>query len=312
MATEAQLTSVLKDVVQEIRIQSLTKHVRQYHGEGSAKFTNWLTDMDQLATTCDSERMCVLATLTLGGMAGTYTARVIQENPGIQWADLRKKLRERFSEVDAYMARERCRRLRQNKGESVQNFGERLLAAAREAFDNVNEPEVQQILVETFQKGVSDDRLARKLIRKRFDTLERAVEFASEEQVAERTFEMYRSRQAPEEPMEVDVVQTPGTEESLGAIQKSIQELNSKLERVAKQVRRPNKGTPPVHQVPLQQTPSVPKGPGPDFTVPPPPFVPAPVAATKYRWTDDGRPICAACGRIGHVQRRCRFQKRGN
>ena len=113
--------------------------------------------MDQLAISVDSEKMCVLATLTLGGMAGTYTARMLKENPRIQWLDLRRKLRERFSEVDAYMAKEKCHRLRQTKGESVQNFGERLLAAACEAFDNVTEAEVQQFMVETFQKGVTDD-----------------------------------------------------------------------------------------------------------------------------------------------------------
>ena len=174
-------------------------------------------------------------------------------------------------------------------------------------------------LVETFQKGVTDDRLARNLIRKIFDTLERAVEYATEEQVAERTFEMYRNHPVPE-PMEVDVVQNNGTEESLGAIQKSIKELNVKLERVAKQVKRPtnNPNHVPVPSRPnppfgRQQTPYVPNGPVPDVTVPPPPFVPAPAAATKYRWTADGRPICAACGRTGHVQRRCRSQQmRGN
>ena len=68
-------STALKEVIQEIRMQNLTKHVRPFHGEGSAKFRNWLTDMDQLGITVDSERMCVLASLTLGGLAGTFVSR---------------------------------------------------------------------------------------------------------------------------------------------------------------------------------------------------------------------------------------------
>ena len=37
MAAEQIITNALKDVVQEIRVQSLTKLVRNFHGEGTSK-----------------------------------------------------------------------------------------------------------------------------------------------------------------------------------------------------------------------------------------------------------------------------------
>ena len=52
-------------------LQNLRKHVRTFHGGGTAKFQNWLTDMELLAITMDSETMCVLATLKLEGLAAT-------------------------------------------------------------------------------------------------------------------------------------------------------------------------------------------------------------------------------------------------
>ena len=125
MAAEQIITNALKDVVQEIRVQSLTKHVRNFHGEGASKFSSWLKDMQQLSSTCDSERMCVLATLTLGGSAGTFVARTLKENPRISWEELKKLLKTRYSELtDPFMAKKKCRRMQQRSGKSVKNFAE--------------------------------------------------------------------------------------------------------------------------------------------------------------------------------------------
>ena len=52
---DQQIANALGHVVQELRIQSLAKHVRDYHGEGTQKFMSWLQDVDQLATPSDSE-----------------------------------------------------------------------------------------------------------------------------------------------------------------------------------------------------------------------------------------------------------------
>ena len=201
------MASAMKDVVQEIRLQNLTRHVRAYHGEGTEKFLTWLKDIDQLVPTVDSERMCILATITLGGSAGIFASRTLKENPGISWTDFRKKMVDRFSDLsDPFVAQERCRHLKQRPGESVVNFAERLTSAATEAFPDIQSPQTQRTLIEIFQRGVISDHLARSLIRKKFETLSAAVTHATEEQRAERAFEMSRNHLPPPEPMEIDVV----------------------------------------------------------------------------------------------------------
>ena len=137
---DSHVTAALQSVVQEIRVGALTKHVRNYHGEGTTKFYNWLSDMDQLSNTVDSDRMCVLATMTLGtggGTAGLYVGRLT--NTPITWKDLRQKLRDRFGDADnPRLSKEKFRNTKQHKGESVQNYAERLRAAAKDLFDDID------------------------------------------------------------------------------------------------------------------------------------------------------------------------------
>ena len=238
------LSNALENVVQEIRIQSLTKHVRACHGEGTTKFTNWLQDMNQVATTCDSERICVLATLTLGGTAGILISRMIKEDATISWETLRKKLRERYGDDDIRWALEKLRHMKQKKGEAVQNFAERLRAAGRDAFQNPVSEEAQKEMVNIFQKGLQDDQLVRRLIRKRFNKFEEAVDYAADEQRTDRTFDRYRHKDETE-PMEIDLVRAEG---ELTDLKKTVQDLERKLEKATKA--KPNntpRYRPPYH-----------------------------------------------------------------
>ena len=365
--TEQFFTTALKDIIQEIRMQNLTKHVRTFHGEGTAKFQNWLTDMDQLAITIDSEKMCVLATLTLGGLAGTFVSRYMKENPQTQWQTLRAKLRERFSDAaDLAYAQEQCRRTRQKKDENIQNFAERLRTAAADAFDNLASPDTQRTLVEIFQKGVQSDYLSRQIIRKKFTNFEQAVDFAVDETRADRTFQLCRDRPAPQEPMDVDAVRT---DDKLDQLRTDVDRLTKQLDRMTRRPHhpsnpprapfRPQSAPPRFRQVPSHpqsrghitqrphhitqrpptsaahmtyvpdaasapppQPPSNPYRqqyqPGPaaagfqptPYQHPPPATDPSPASAhatrTPYQWTHDGKPICAACGRVGHIRRQCR------
>ena len=234
------ITNAIKDVVQELRVQSLTKHVRNFHGEGAEKFANWLKDMDQISATCDSTRMCVLATLTLGGSAGSFVSRLLKSSPNMTWTDLRSSIKGRYSELtDPFLAKERCRHLKQKQSESVQNFAERLGTVAADAYDDISPPHVQLDLVDIFQRGVKDDRLARNLIRKRFQKLDEAVSYACEEQRTDRTFELFRHTHS-EEPMDVDVVHaTKGMDEQLDQIQSNVEKLATQLDKVSKQMRPP-------------------------------------------------------------------------
>lgn len=311
MSQETIVTAALQSLVQEIRVSSLTKHVRTYQGEGTAKFYQWLTDMDQLSNTVDSDRMCVLATLTLGGPAGLYVAR-LTKTP-ITWTDLRRRLRDRYGEAeDPRIAREKLRNIRQNKGETVQNYAERLRAAADDLFDNIDSDEAQGMLVDTFQRGLKDDRLARVLIRKNCKSLDELENEAITEQQTEKIFHLYRRDE--QEPMEVDVVKRDEVQE----LRKTVSELEKKLEQTKRvpprqqpQTQRRYNNQRQGQSYPQTTPPPPPHMYGPPTRpVPPPPhmytYPPPPLPTQRHRWTPDGRPICSTCGRIGHKSRTCR------
>ena len=165
---EQTLVETMKDISMEIRVQGLTQHVRSFSGESSNKFHDWAKDMDSIACTADDKRMRILATRTLSGPAGKFACRLITQNPNIRWLELRRQLRDRYSDLkDPYCAREKLQKVRQKKGELIQNYSERLQDVASEVFDDPSSADSQRTLVEVFQKGVSDDRLARALIRKK-------------------------------------------------------------------------------------------------------------------------------------------------
>lgn len=337
--TEGELiVKQMQDVVQEIRAQGLTQNVRTFNGESSTKFHDWVRDMDSIYCTTDDERMRLLATRTLCGPAGKFACRLINEKPTISWRELRLKLRERYSEFqDPYCAQMKLRQLKQHAGELVQNFSERIQTIASEAFDNISTPEAQRFLVEVFQKGVANDRLARSLIHKKFDKLQSAVDFACSEQQTDRTFQMCRGPTAlTEEPMDIDVVRTSGSTK-IDKLENSLEELSAKLNVVTDQVlafqqhsHRQQPITRPTHYNNRNSTPNF--NPNRQNTS----FYRSRVPQTsqrfeyprrtqftrqqtpvqgqsqqqhnrsQYKWTSDGRPICVFCSRIGHTQRNCR------
>ena len=338
---EQSITLALTNVVQELRIQNLSGHVRAFHGEGSQKFKNWLQDMDQISPSLDSERMCILATMTLGGSAGKFVTRTIKEVERITWQILRQKLQERYGEaVDSYLAREKVRKMKQQKGESVQNYAERLLAAATDAFEDTESTDVQRTLVEIFQGGVMEDGLAKGLIRKQFHNLDAAVTYATQEQQASRTFEMCRS--AKPEAMGVDVVQA--TDETLTKLQTNIENLTKKVDQLNRQVsgqnrhrnnytprprgdapppfdprRPPPSGPPPQPMHGQRLSATLKPGMGPNtverqvtYGTRPYQWVQFGPPRTAHRWTKDNRPICSTCGQPGHMRRECRAGKPGN
>lgn len=295
--------------------------------------------MDSIACTADDKRMRILATRTLSGPAGKFACRLITQNPNIRWLELRRQLRDRYSDLkDPYCAREKLQKVRQKKGELIQNYSERLQDVASEVFDDPSSADSQRTLVEVFQKGVSDDRLARALIRKKFSTLPDAVKFASEEQQTDRTFELCRGKLDVEEPMEIDVVRSDPQNDRIERLEKCLSDVGSKLDQLTKHVVK-NQRANQVHQPSNQTQPqqkrqyqAKPQNQSPFQRHQPPnqwqrrpqnqppgaqyqhqqafqPRAEPNQPPQRYQWTPDNRPICAFCQKIGHVQRVCRAKQ---
>ena len=113
----------------EMRANALSKQIRDFAGEGSKRFKEWLNDIDRIGQALDAydERYFTLAFQTLKNNAGSFFARYRRNNPLDTWAETREALIEQYSrEGDTQVASQKLRRLQQKSDETVQNFGERI------------------------------------------------------------------------------------------------------------------------------------------------------------------------------------------
>ena len=120
----------------EMRAQGLVKQIRDFSGEGVKWFRDWLKDMERVgnAIDADGERYKSLALQTLRGPAADFVGWRLEETPNMNWQQLKQQLLRQYSdEGEAHLAVLKLRWLKQAKGESVQNFGERIMSLAGEA-----------------------------------------------------------------------------------------------------------------------------------------------------------------------------------
>lgn len=276
-----------RDLQLEMRASTLAKQIRDFNGEGCKRYRDWRTDINRVgqALNANDERFKTLAFQSLKGNAGEFLGRHIRQNPNNTWAQILEALNAQFlDDGESHLASQKLRKLSQRTGESVQNFVERILSVAQEAYDNINQPIVQNILVGTLIDGVLDDATAKKLIREMPDTLAAALELAVSEQTASRTFKM---RRRPEEPMEVDSLQNDVNNTRISKLENGLGEVVAQMTKILDAVQS------------LQQAPR-PKS-NPNWHDP-----------NLPKWSKDGRPICFKCGKIGHMKKHCHIKHLGN
>ena len=191
------LTKEFTDLRMEFRAQGATNLIPQFSGESSEKYSTWVKNLERVLVQLggDDARAKVLALQTTSGPAADFVTRVYKEDPGTTWQTLKDKLKARYSDLaDLAYARHRLRRLTQMKSETVQNFHERVLAAAQEVFDSdqLKQDYIQQQIVEFFLDGLSSDVMARRLIRLKVNKMDKALEHALSEQQAQKSFDLRR------------------------------------------------------------------------------------------------------------------------
>ena len=199
-----------KNLCLEIRAQGVSQHIRQFNGENSEKFHQWIEDMERtiIQLRSNDARSCALALQTLTGPAAQYATRLVKADEGISWKDLKKKLSNRFSDLaDLAYSRQKLRRITQARGESVQNFYERLMTAAKIAYEEekLSNDYIQEQLVEYFVDGLQEDAIVKRLLRLRPEKLDDALKIATEEQQTQKAFDLRRGNtDTGPTPMEVN------------------------------------------------------------------------------------------------------------
>ena len=201
----------MEAIMLELRMQGCSARIRSFGGESSEKFQSWLQDMERNLAFLgnDDARARALVLQTLTGPAADFATREIKQNPDITWTMLRELLDGRYNDMaDLAYARQKLRRITQSKSESVQNYYERMMIHAAHAFgeEQMKESFVQLQLVENFVDGLSDDHMARRLIRLEPSTLDVALRHAMLEQEVSKACDLRRSLGQGEELMEVNAV----------------------------------------------------------------------------------------------------------
>lgn len=283
----------------ELRAQGLTRDTKTYNGEGTKKLKEWLREMEKYERIIngDASRMRMFAIMTLTGVAGDYLRRMLQQYPQANWNQIKDAIVQRFSDLaDQNYALKKLRQTKQGTGESVQAYGERILALSEDAYPGqaMNQPAIQREMIDVFIEGLKDDSTVRKLLRNRPADVYAAIEAAMEEQQVSRVF---RAQRRHEEPMEVDMVRSN---------QDFYKDLNSKLEILASSVAQltelQRQNNTYQTQNPQGFTPKY-RGPGRHNN-------------RRFEYTKDGKPICNYCKKVNHIFRDCRLrqedQRRGN
>ena len=296
----------------EMRTQGLANKVRNYSGEGVKRFKDWLQDIEKAAVSVfnEEDRVKSIALQTLSGQASEFAMRYVREHPNCNWTTLRDALKERYGDLtDSQYATMKLQRIHQKEGESVQSFADRILSLADEAYTNAEmaQPVVQRQLKDCFVDGIRDDRIARKLIRERPNTLNAAVLLAIGEQRTSRTFGLRRRR---EEPMDIDTLDSESRQVSprrtkskdkkldeiklLASTLKEVLTLQKEQLEFNRSLTAPN---PTCHQPNQPNYPTgYPSNPNKSQRKPKP---------SNLQWTANGDPICLQCKQAGHIKRNC-------
>ena len=153
----------------------------------------------------DDNRKKLIAYQTSSAAVSGFIHRYMQANAGHTWDQMRTQLAVSFSDVtDAQMALSLLRQVRQKAGETIQNYSERILSLAEEAYNNQGGNAVERQLIDIFVDGLQNDQLKMKILRDLPDTLQGAVVIATTEQNLKNRVQLSHNTTQKETPMEID------------------------------------------------------------------------------------------------------------
>ncbi len=191
------------------------------------KFQSWIKSIDKyiLVVGSDAAGKKTFALQSAEGPVSEFLVRYYYANPEATWSQVHEQLKSRFGDViDSQHAMQMLRQTRQNSGETIQSFSERVLCMAEQSYPDrpLTDPIIERQLVDCLVDGLTDSSVARKLMREDPTTFQSAVQIAVHEQNLTKKFEL-RNRPIPkwkptkpvrqsqniqtriyEEPMEVD------------------------------------------------------------------------------------------------------------
>ena len=196
----------LNKVTHALTAQGILGTVSKFDGNPK-HFREWVRSIDKYAVlvNADDNRKKLIVYQTSSAAVSGFIHRYMQANAGHTWDQMRTQLAVRFSDVtDAQMALSLLRQVRQKAGETIQNYSERILSLAEEAYNNQGGNAVERQLIDIFVDGLQNDQLKMKILRDLPDMLQGAVVIATTEQNLRNRVQLSHNTTQKETPMEID------------------------------------------------------------------------------------------------------------
>lgn len=206
------LTKQMQGLSNVIGSQGIAQMITPYDGTPS-KFKEWIKDVEKHSVLINipSGRIKFIAFQTSTGCVSSFLQRYLDSHENATWPDVKAELAARFAEVtDSQHAFLLLRKVKQNKGESVPMYAERLLQLAEEAYLNQSGgvQAIERQLVGFFIDGLLHNYLKLAVMRQNPDNLSTAVDIASTEYNLRQRFDLRvgsnNKTSSNSEPMEVD------------------------------------------------------------------------------------------------------------
>lgn len=206
-----ELAEQMRNVVSTLSAQGVSQIVPNFNGDPKM-FRDWATALDkyaQLANLDDNNRKLTALQMSSGCVSG-HIKRWMCAFPNGRWDILRRDLASRFSDVaNPQFALAMLRRVKQNHGEGIASYAERILSLAEEAFGGATNREVDRQLIDVFVDGLMSDQLKLKILRDNPHTLQAAIVITTNELNLKNRVALCTSKPMPqhrnEEPMEIDL-----------------------------------------------------------------------------------------------------------
>lgn len=189
------------------------------------KFTGWIKGLEKYIMVIGADKETSMKSAVLqssDGPVSEFLLRYYQNSPESTWTEVFAQLKSRFCDIiDTQHALQVLRTTKQKPGETAQVYAERLIGVAEQAWPDadLNEALISRQLTDAFVDGLTDNAVARRVLRDNPATFNEAVQVAVYEQNLNRKIQLrnraepkFRSFRPPkyekgersEEPMEVD------------------------------------------------------------------------------------------------------------
>ena len=185
---DQQFADLFRSLSDKLNNLGLNDLITPFSGEPS-QFRSWINAIDKCAiiNSVPDNKKKLLAYRFSTGRVSDFIQRYFTENPNCTWIMLKAELSRRYGEVtDQFLQFANLRNIKQNREETVQDFGERIITLARDAYEGFGgdamAPLIDHQLIGFFIDGLKDESIKSKLISNTPADFQAAIQAAVREQ----------------------------------------------------------------------------------------------------------------------------------